>query len=190
MDALLSPFLVSGGLVALAEIGDRTQLLTMLLVARFRHPWVVLAGVLTATIANHLVASAVGALVGDIFAGRWMRWVLGAGFIAFALWSLIPDKVDEAAAPKGGRRGVFVTTVVAFFLAEIGDKTQVATVALAARFHAVLLVAAGTTTGMMLANAPAALLSHRFAERLPLGLIRWLGAACYAGLGVWTLLHG
>lgn len=186
----MEAFLLSTGLVAIAEIGDKTQLLTMLLVARFRHPWVVLAGVLAATIANHLVASAVGAVVGDVFSGHWMKILLGVGFIAFAVWSLIPDKVDEEDAPKLGKGGVFVTTVIAFFLAEMGDKTQVATVALAARFHTVLLVAAGTTAGMMLANAPAAFLSHKFAERIPLHLVRWFGAACYGALGLWTLWQG
>src|SRR2546430_1767434 len=139
----LEPFLVSTGLVALAEIGDKTQLLALLLAARFRRPWPILGGILAATIANHLLAAAVGAAAGAFLQGPWMRWVLGAAFLAFAGWALIPDKFEEDERPKERGGSVFLTTLVAFFFVEMGDKTQVATVALAARFHEVVTVAAG-----------------------------------------------
>ncbi|MCC7268258.1 MAG: TMEM165/GDT1 family protein [Caulobacteraceae bacterium] len=185
MEALL----VSSGLVAIAEIGDKTQLLAILLAARFRKPWPILAGILVATLANHAMAATVGAVAGRFLEGPWVKWVLGGAFIAFAIWALIPDKFEDDEAPKL-RTGasIFWTTTIAFFLVEMGDKTQVATVALAARFHNVLLVAAGTTLGMMVANAPAVWLGEAAATRLPLKLIRILAAACFAGIGVWILL--
>jgi putative Ca2+/H+ antiporter (TMEM165/GDT1 family) len=186
----LEPFLVSTGLVAIAEIGDKTQLLALLLAAKFRKPWPILAGILAATVANHLLAAGVGAAAGAFLQGPWMRWVLGLAFLAFAAWALIPDKFEEDERPKERGGSVFLTTLVAFFFVEMGDKTQVATVALAARFHQVVMVAAGTTVGMMLANAPVVFVGEAAASRLPLKLIRILAAASFAGIGVWILATG
>lgn len=187
----MNAFLVSTGLVAIAEIGDKTQLLALLLAARYRRPVPILAGVLVATIANHLMAAALGAAAGAVLQGPWMKWALGLAFLAFAAWALIPDRFDEGDQPKArGGGSVFWTTAVAFFLVEIGDKTQVATVALAARYHEVVWVAAGTTLGMMLANAPAVLIGEAAATRLPLTVIRRLAAASFAGVGVWILVMG
>jgi len=186
---LLEPLFVSTGLVAVAEIGDKTQLLAMLLAARFRKPLPIIAGILAATIANHLLAAAVGAVAGSFLQGPWMRWGLGLAFLAFAVWALVPDKFGDDDTPKD-RASVFWTTTIAFFFVEMGDKTQVATVALAARFHEVLLVAAGTTLGMMVANVPAVFLSEAAAERLPLKYIRFAAAACFAAIGLWILVTG
>jgi putative Ca2+/H+ antiporter (TMEM165/GDT1 family) len=188
---LVSPLLVSCGLVAIAEIGDKTQLLAMLLAARFRKPLPIIAGIFVATIFNHTLAAWVGVIAGDFLNGPWMKWVLGLAFIAFGAWALIPDKFEDKDAPreKAGA-SIFVTTVVAFFFVEMGDKTQVATVALAARFHQVLWVTVGTTLGMMLANVPAVFLSQAAADRLPLKYIRWAAAASFAALGVWVLVAG
>lgn len=187
----LEPLFVSAGLVAIAEIGDKTQLLAMLLAARFRKPLPIIAGIFVATIANHALAALVGSLAGSFLEGPWMKWVLGLAFLAFAGWALIPDKFEDDEAPKEhAHASVFVTTVVAFFLVEMGDKTQVATVALAARFHQVAMVAAGTTLGMMIANAPAVFLSQAAADRLPLKYIRWAAAASFAAIGLWILIAG
>ena len=187
---MLNVFLISLGLVSLAELGDKTQLLAMLLAARFHRPWTILAGILAATAANHALAASVGDLVGDILKAAWAHWVLGLGFLVFAAWSLIPDKVEEEDRSQRGARGVFVTTAIAFFLAEMGDKTQVATLALAARFHSILAVAAGTTLGMMIANGPAVFISRAAAHRIPFGALRVLAALAYAALGVWTIVKG
>ena len=188
----MNAFLVSTGLVAIAEIGDKTQLLALLLAARFKRPWPIIAGILVATIANHALAAAVGDLAGNILQGPWMRWVLGLAFIAFGAWALVPDKFDEEEESPKTRAGgsIFWTTAVAFFFVEMGDKTQVATVALAARFHHVLFVAAGTTLGMMIANAPVVLIGGAAAQRLPLKLIRGLAAAAFAAIGLWILIAG
>ncbi len=187
----LSHLGVSAGLVAVAEIGDKTMLLAILLAARFRKPWPILAGILAATLANHGLAATVGALAGAFLQGPWMRWVLGVAFLAFAGWALIPDKLDEDEDPKLiGHGSIFLTTAVAFFLVEMGDKTQVATIALAARFHDIFVVAAGTTVGMMLANTPAVFIGEAAATRLPLNYIRWAAAACFAAIGVWVLVAG
>jgi putative Ca2+/H+ antiporter (TMEM165/GDT1 family) len=187
----MEPFLVSAGLVALAEIGDKTQLLSLLLAARYRKPVPILLGVLVATIANHLLAAAVGAAASSYLHGPWMKWVLGLSFMAFAVWALIPDKFEESDQPKERPgRSVFWTTVIAFFFVEMGDKTQVATAALAARFHEVFIVAAGTTVGMMVTNSAAVLLGEAAATRLPLKLIRWAAAASFAALGLWILISG
>jgi len=186
----MDAFLISTGLVALAEIGDKTQLLAIVLAARFGRPWPILAGILIATLANHLLASLVGAYAGDILDGPWMRWGLGLAFLGFAVWTLIPDKLKPHEAPAVSSAGVFVTALVAFFLVEMGDKTQVATVALAARFQSVVLVTAGTTLGMMLANTPAVFLGEAAAERLPLKWIRIAAAAAFAAIGVWVLIAG
>ena len=187
MEALL----VSTGLVAIAEIGDKTQLLAILLAARFRKPWPILAGILAATILNHGLAATVGVVAGQLLQGPWVKWGLGLAFIAFAGWALIPDKFEDGDAPTARTgQSVFWTTAIAFFFVEMGDKTQVATVALAARFHDVLTVATGTTIGMMLANAPAVFLGEAAATKLPLKLIRWAAAASFAAIGVWILVSG
>ena len=183
----MEAFLVSTGLVAVAEIGDKTQLLALLLAARFRKPAPIILGILVATIANHALAAWVGVAAASLLNGPWMKWVLGLAFIGFGVWALIPDKFEDGDRPKD-RAGVFLTTLVAFFFVEMGDKTQVATVALAAKFHQVLLVAAGTTLGMMIANVPAVLIGEAAATRLPLKYIRWAAAACFAAIGVWILV--
>ncbi len=188
---VLQSLLVSTGLVAIAEIGDKTQLLALLLAARFRKPVPIILGILAATIANHLLAALVGVAAGEVLQGPWLRWVLGAAFLGFAAWALIPDRFEEDAHPKERAGGsIFVTTLVAFFLVEMGDKTQVATVALAARFHEVVMVAAGTTLGMMIANVPVVFLGEAAAQRLPLKLIRGVAAASFAAIGVWILIFG
>jgi len=187
----MEAFLVSTGLVAIAEIGDKTQLLALCLAARWRQPGPILLGILVATIANHALAAAVGALAGSLFEGPWMKWVLGLAFLAFAAWALIPDKFDEDdQPPERTGRSVFVATAIAFFLVEMGDKTQVATVALAARFSDIALVTAGTTLGMMIANTPAVLIGEAAATRLPLKAIRLVAAAAFAAIGVWILIAG
>jgi putative Ca2+/H+ antiporter (TMEM165/GDT1 family) len=153
----LEAFLVSTGIVALSELGDKTQLLAMVLAARFRRPVPIILAILVATLANHTLAGLAGAWLGSI-GGDWMRWIVAAAFAAMAVWVLIPDKLDERSDSAAPRRNAFLTTLVCFFLAEIGDKTQIATVALAARFGALLPVVAGTTLGMLIADVPAVLL--------------------------------
>jgi putative Ca2+/H+ antiporter (TMEM165/GDT1 family) len=184
----MEAFLVSTGLVALAEIGDKTQLLAFLLAARFRKPWPICLGILIATIINHAGAGALGAWLMSVATPQTLRWVLGLGFLAMAAWIMVPDKIeaDEAEA-GGGRLGVLGTTIVTFFIAEMGDKTQIATVALAARFDALFAVVAGTTAGMMLANVPAVLLGERLAGRVPVQLVHGIAALIFAALGMATL---
>jgi len=181
----MEAFLVSTGLVALAEMGDKTQLLSLVLAARFRRPWPIVLGILVATVANHALAAALGGWLAAQIGPYWMRVAIGVGFLAMAAWTLVPDKLDDAGIHG---RGVFVATAVAFFLAEMGDKTQVATVALAARYTAFGAVVLGTTTGMMLANVPVVFLGERIAARLPLKLLRRVAAAAFAALGVIALL--
>jgi putative Ca2+/H+ antiporter (TMEM165/GDT1 family) len=183
----MDAFLVSTGIVALAEIGDKTQLLAFLLAARFRRPVPIVAGIFAATIANHAFAAAVGALVSRLLGPDVMRWVLGIAFLGMAAWIMVPDEVDEDETPLA-RYGVFLTTVLAFFVAEMGDKTQVATVALAARYPSAVAVVAGTTLGMMLANVPAVYFGDRIAGRVPLKLVHGLAALVFAVLGIATLL--
>jgi putative Ca2+/H+ antiporter (TMEM165/GDT1 family) len=183
----MEAFLVSAGIVALAEIGDKTQLLAFILAAKFRKPIPIVLGILVATLANHAFAGLLGSWITTQLGPETLRWVLGVSFIAMALWTLIPDKFDENDA-KLARFGVFNTTLIAFFLAEMGDKTQVATVALAAQYQAVLQVVAGTTLGMMIANVPAVLLGDRIAGRLPVRTVHFIAAALFAVLGVATLL--
>ncbi|MFJ3047582.1 TMEM165/GDT1 family protein [Herbaspirillum chlorophenolicum] len=183
----MDAFLVSTGIVALAEIGDKTQLLAFILAAKFRKPLPIILGVLVATIANHAFAGALGAWITSLLSPEILRWVLGVSFIAMAVWTLIPDKFDESEA-KFGRFGVFGTTLLTFFLAEMGDKTQVATVALAAQYHAFVPVVAGTTLGMMIANVPAVLLGDRIAGRIPVRVVHAIAAVIFAILGVATLL--
>ncbi len=182
MEALL----VSTGIVALAEIGDKTQLLAFILAAKFRRPLPIIAGILLATIANHGFAGALGAWITSQLGPETLRWVLGVSFLAMAAWTLIPDKFEEGDA-KLARLGVFGTTLVAFFLAEMGDKTQIATVALAAQYHAFYSVVCGTTLGMMIANVPAVLLGERIANRVPVRVVHGVAAAIFAVLGVLTL---
>ena len=173
----------------MAEIGDKTQLLAFLLAARFRKPLPICLGILLATLANHAAAGALGAWITAQVNPATMRWVLGIGFIAMAAWTLVPDKIDaEEAEGKGFKLGVLGTTIVAFFLAEMGDKTQIATVALAAQYPQLLAVVAGTTLGMMIANVPAVYLGDRIAHKIPLKLVHGVAALIFAALGVATLL--
>lgn len=182
MEALL----VSTGVVALAEIGDKTQLLAMLLAARYRKPLPILAGILLATLLNHALAAWVGALAASWLGPDLMRWILGLLFLGMAAWCLIPDKMDDS--PKTiGRAGAFITTLIAFFLVEIGDKTQLATVALAARFQTLVMVTIGTTLGMMLANGPAVFCGELIARKVPMKLVHAIAAALFAILGLMTL---
>ncbi|MEP6589379.1 MAG: TMEM165/GDT1 family protein [Polaromonas sp.] len=184
----MEAFFVSTGIVALAEMGDKTQLLALVLAARFRKTWPIILGILVATLANHAMAGALGAWVTTFLSPQMLRWILGISFIAMAVWMLIPDKLDEDETDKEPPRfGVFGTTVFVFFLAEMGDKTQIATVMLAARFDAYLWVVAGTTLGMMLANAPVVWLGSRFLHLIPLRVMHIVSALVFAGLGVLAL---
>ncbi len=183
MEALL----VSTGVVALAEIGDKTQLLALLLATRFRAPWPIVGGIFVATIANHALASAVGAWIVQFVGPDAMRWILGLSFLLMAGWTLIPDSApDEVSGTP--RYGVFIATVVAFFLVEMGDKTQIATVALAAQFQSMFWVVIGTTLGMMIANVPVVFLGEALIKRVPLTLVRYIAAASFAVLGLFVLL--
>ncbi len=186
----MEAFLVSTGAVALGEMGDKTQLLAMLLAARFRRPMPIVLGILVATVLNHASAGIVGAWVAHALGSDIMRWVIGISFIAMAVWMLIPDQLDADDAVLTARRfGVFGTTLVAFFLAEMGDKTQIATVALAAHYPDLLAVVAGTTLGMLIADVPAVFVGHRLADRLPMRWVHGVAAAIFAVLGVATLLN-
>ena len=184
----MEAFLVSTGIVALAEMGDKTQLLSLVLAARFRKPWPIVLGILVATLANHGLAGAVGSWVTTMVGPDVLRWMLGASFIAMAVWMLIPDKLDDDEGDSAPRMGVFLTTVVAFFLAEMGDKTQIATVMLAAQYNAWFAVVAGTTLGMMLANAPVVWLGDAITQRVPLRLVHLISASIFAVLGTLALL--
>lgn len=183
----MEAFLISTGIVALAEMGDKTQLLSLVLAARFRKPWPIVMGILVATLANHALAGAVGAWVTQFLGPDVLRWILGASFIAMAVWIMIPDKLDENDAPAQPRFGVFGATVIAFFLAEMGDKTQVATVMLAAQYQSWAAVVAGTTLGMMLANVPVVWFGERITRRVPIRLVHGIGAAIFLVLGVVAL---
>jgi len=180
-------FLVSTAVVGLAEIGDKTQILSLKLAARFQRPLPIIFGIFFATIANHAAAGLAGTYFGNLLSGLWMRWILGISFLSVAVWALFPDKYEEGTTGSG-RSGAFMSTLVAFFLAEIGDKTQIATVGLAARFEAFYPVVIGTTLGMMLANIPAVLLGHKLANKLPLKAIRIVAALVFTMLGVLTLI--
>jgi putative Ca2+/H+ antiporter (TMEM165/GDT1 family) len=183
----MEPYLVSTLLVALAEMGDRTQLLAIMLASRYRKPIPILLGIFVATIANHSLAALAGFYLSSLLAATWFKYVVAGSFIAMAIWALIPDKEDEDDKPKRLGMGVFLTTAVSFFLVEMGDKTQVATAALAARYHEILIVAAGTTTGMMLANIPAVFLGHAVTRILPIRALQIAAALLYFGLGVWGI---
>jgi len=185
MEALLS----STALVALAEIGDKTQLLALVLAARFRKPLPIVLGILFATLANHALAALLGATAAAWLSGPWFKTAVAIGFIAMGLWTLIPDKLDEDDAPRP-RYGAFLTTLVAFFLVEIGDKTQIATIALGARYASVLAVTAGTTLGMLLANVPVVLLGEALIKRVPLKAVRIAAALLFVAMGLWLLASG
>jgi len=184
----MEAFLVSTGVVALAEIGDKTQLLAFVLAARFRKPLPIIAGIFIATIFNHTVAGAAGAWLMHLVGPEPLRWILGLSFIAMALWTLKPDTLDDAEASTKRQWGVFGTTLVAFFLAEMGDKTQLATIALAAKYAAPTLVVLGTTLGMMIANVPAVFLGDKLLSRVPMKLVHGVAAAMFAVIGVLTLM--
>ncbi|RAR54737.1 UNVERIFIED_CONTAM: putative Ca2+/H+ antiporter (TMEM165/GDT1 family) [Acidovorax defluvii] len=180
----MEAFFVSTAIVALAEMGDKTQLLALVLAARFRKPWPIVLGILVATLANHGLAGALGAWVTTVVGPQVLRWTLGVSFIAMAVWMLIPDKLDEGDADGAPRWGVFGTTLVAFFLAEMGDKTQIATVMLAAQYNAYLWVVAGTTLGMMLANAPVVWLGDRITRLVPIRVVHGVSAVIFLVLGL------
>ena len=183
----LEAFLISTGVVALAEVGDKTQLLAFILAAKFRKPMPIILGIFAATLVNHALAGAVGAWLTTMMSPGTLRWVLGLSFIAMAVWTLIPDKLDEDDTRLRGF-GVFITTLVAFFLAEMGDKTQIATVAMAAQYRTMVPVVMGTTIGMMIANVPAVVVGDRIAERVPVRGVHAVAATIFAALGVATLL--
>jgi putative Ca2+/H+ antiporter (TMEM165/GDT1 family) len=186
----LEAFLVSTGIVALSEMGDKTQLLAIVLAATFRRPLPIILGILAATLLNHAAAGAVGGWVAQALGPDLLRWVIGLSFLAMAGWMLIPDKIDDDSADRMRRFGVFGTTFVAFFMAEMGDKTQIATVALAARYTGqIVAVVLGTTFGMMLANVPAVFLGGKIAQKVPMRLVHGVAAAIFAVLGVLTLLN-
>ena len=184
----MESLLVSTGVVALAEIGDKTQLLAFLLAARFNKPVPIILGILAATLINHGLAGALGAWITSAVSPETMRWVLGLSFLGMAVWMLIPDKIDAGEADVAKRLGVFGATFVTFFLAEMGDKTQIATVALAAHYAAPLLVIAGTTLGMLIADVPAVLVGNKFAHKIPMKLVHGIAAAIFALMGVLTLV--
>ena len=186
----LEAFFVSTGIVALSEMGDKTQLLAIVLAATFRRPLPIILGILAATLLNHAAAGAVGGWVAQALGPDLLRWVIGLSFLAMAGWMLIPDKIDDDSADRMRRFGVFGTTFIAFFMAEMGDKTQIATVALAARYTGqIVAVVLGTTFGMMLANVPAVFLGGKIAQKVPMRLVHGVAAAIFAVLGVLTLLN-
>ncbi len=179
---------MSTGIVALAELGDKTQLLSLVLAARYRRPWPILAGILAATLANHALAGAAGAWVHTVLGPQWLRWLLAASFIGMAVWMLVPDRLDEDDAPRTPRGGVFLATLAAFFLAEMGDKTQVATVMLAAQYSGWAAVVLGTTLGMMVANAPVVWFGERVMRRLPVRAVHLVSSLIFLALGVGVLM--
>ena len=182
----MEAIVTSTAVVALAEIGDKTMLLAILLATRFRKPAPIILGILFATLANHALAALLGQSIAGVLEGRWFRFSVGASFVAIAAWTLVPDKLDDEEM-KPSRFGAFLTTLIAFFLVEIGDKTQVATIALGAQFRDLLLVTAGTTLGMMLANVPAVYLGHRIVEKVQLGVVRRIAAALFLAIGLWVI---
>ena len=175
---------MSTGVVAMAEMGDKTQLLALVLAARFRKPLAITLGILVATLLNHGLAGLAGTWLDGAIPAAWLRWALAASFLGVAVWAVIPDRLDEGEASRGGQRGAFVATLIAFFLAEIGDKTQVATIALAAKFGSLLPVVAGTTLGMLIADVPAVLFGDRVCGRAGLRIVRWVAAGIFAALGI------
>ncbi|USQ94611.1 TMEM165/GDT1 family protein [Caulobacter sp. RL271] len=183
----MESLLVSTLVVAIAEIGDKTQLLAIILATRFKKPVPIILGILVATLANHALAATAGYWVSDLLSGAWFKWAIAISFIAMAAWALIPDKADDEDAPSARRYGVFMTTAIAFFLVEMGDKTQIATVALGAKFHSIGWVAAGTTLGMMLANVPAVYLGEAATKVVPLKYVRIGAAVIFLLLGLWQV---
>lgn len=185
---MLEALFTSTTIVALAEIGDKTQLLAIVLAARFKRPMPIVLGILVATLANHFLAALLGSVAAGWFDGPAFRYAIAVGFLAMAAWTLVPDTFNDDEAPAVSRGGAFLTTLIAFFLVEMGDKTQVATIALGARYHDAIAVTAGTTLGMMLANVPAVLLGGELVKRVPLGVVRTIAALLFAALGLWLLL--
>ena len=183
----LDALIVSTGVVALAEIGDKTQLLAFILAARFKKPVPIVLGILVATVINHGLAGALGAWITTAVSPEILRWVLGISFIGMAIWTLIPDKIEEEETTMGNKYGVFGATLITFFLAEMGDKTQIATVALAASYGTTLLVVVGTTLGMLIADVPAVFIADKFADKIPMKLVHSIAAAIFAVMGVLTL---
>ncbi len=184
---MIEAFLSSTAVVALAEIGDKTMLLAIVLAARLKAPWAILAGILVATLANHALAALVGSEVAGLLQADWFRIAVALGFIAMAVWTLVPDKLDDDENTIRSTGSAFLTTLVSFFLVEMGDKTQIATIALAAHYQSVLIVAAGTTLGMMLANGPAVFLGEAIEQRVSMKLTRRLAALLFLVLGLWQL---
>lgn len=184
---IIEALLISIGVVALAEIGDKTQLLAFILAARFRKPLPIIAGILCATLVNHGLAGALGAWITSVVSADAMRWILGLSFLGMAIWTMIPDKIEEEETQIAGHLGVFGATLVTFFLAEMGDKTQIATVALAAHYGAPVMVIAGTTLGMLVADVPAVFVGNKFASRIPMKLVHSVSAAIFALMGLLTL---
>jgi putative Ca2+/H+ antiporter (TMEM165/GDT1 family) len=184
----MEAFLVSTSVVALAEIGDKTQLLAFLLAARFKRPVPIIVGILVATIFNHALAGAAGTWLIALVDPAALRWILGLSFLAMAAWTLVPDSLEDDKARTAGRYGVFATTLLAFFLAEMGDKTQIATVAMAAKYAAPVAVVAGTTLGMLIANVPAVFLGEHLLKRVPMKLVHRIAAALFGLLGLATIL--
>ncbi|MEZ7862787.1 MAG: TMEM165/GDT1 family protein [Aeromonadaceae bacterium] len=185
----MEAFLISSGIVALAEMGDKTQLLALVLAARFRNPVPIILGIFVATIFNHAFAGAIGHAVTQLLGPEWLRWILGISFLLMAGWILIPDQIDDDETQVAGRYGVFGTTLIAFFLAEMGDKTQVATVALAAHYASFFSVVAGTTVGMLIANVPAVLVGDKIGGKISLKLVHGIAALLFAVLGLLTLFN-
>jgi putative Ca2+/H+ antiporter (TMEM165/GDT1 family) len=186
---VITTILISTGVVALAEMGDKTQLLAFLLAARFKKPVPIILGILLATIVNHGFAGALGAWITTLLSPNTIVWILGLSFIAMAIWTLKPDEIEEDEAKIAGRFGVFGATTITFFLAEMGDKTQIATVALAANYSSVILVVIGTTLGMMIADVPAVFIGTKFAQKVSMKLVHGIAAAVFAILGIITLLN-
>jgi putative Ca2+/H+ antiporter (TMEM165/GDT1 family) len=180
---------ISTAAVAIAEIGDKTQLLSLILAAKYRRPWPICIGILVATLVNHAIAGSAGALVAAWLSPQTLKWIIAFSFFAVAAWTLIPDQADEEGAARGAGHGVLIATVMAFFLAEMGDKTQIATVVLAAQYQPLWQVVAGTTLGMLLANVPVVWFGSRFAAKLPLKAARIGAAALFMGLGLWIALR-
>ena len=184
----MEAFWVSTGVVALAEIGDKTQLLAFILAARFKKPAPIIAGILLATLINHGLAGALGAWITAVVSPEMLRWVLGASFIGMAVWTLIPDEIEDEETQVAQRFGVFGATLITFFLAEMGDKTQIATVAMAAHYATPVIVVLGTTLGMLIADVPAVFVGNRLADKIPMKLVHAIAAGVFAVLGVATLL--
>ena len=185
----MEAILVSTGVVALAEMGDKTQLLAFILAARFKRPLPIIIGIFLATLLNHGLAGALGTWITTVIGPDILRWLLGMSFIGMAIWTLIPDKIEEEEAHIANKLGVFGATFITFFLAEMGDKTQFATIALAAHYAAPVLVIAGTTMGMLIADVPAVFLGHKFAEKIPMRLVHVIAAGIFAVMGLLTLLQ-